>query len=398
MDAQPRDPWADWSVEDSMRWGNDNALSDDITVSSCEVFVKRPVCTTQGSSWCTCSIRSAMFCVVTDSRASYPSIVRGLEDAARAQVVELDPRGHQDMSSAIVSKRRIARRLISPALLGLRRRWSGDDGVLVISWYLLPILVLIRIGVLPRPRKLVGMGVFVQSPSIRRVVNAILRSTMIPELEVIAFSEGERRSLIDAARIPSGRVHKLVWGGAAVAAVETGTEEVRDPDQPYIFSGGYANRDYATLFAAVESLDYPVVVIASSLNRLREPPANVHLRTDVPEEEFERLLGGCHLLVVPLQASGEASGQSVLFRGIQHGRPFVGTRHDGLVDYLGENYPGFVPAGDPAALRTAISRAMSQESFRDALMQEIYARREFLRRQRECVSEVLAILEQGQRH
>src|SRR5438105_2350056 len=104
-----------------------------------------------------------MFYVVTDSRASYPSIVRGLEDAACAQVVELDPGGDGEMSSAIVSKRRIARRLISPALLGLRRRWGAQDAVLVISWYLLPILALIRVGVLPRPRKLVAIGVFVQS-------------------------------------------------------------------------------------------------------------------------------------------------------------------------------------------------------------------------------------------
>jgi glycosyltransferase involved in cell wall biosynthesis len=341
-------------------------------------------------------MHAVMFYVVTDSRASYPSIVQGLEDGAGARIVELDPSRSRGMSSAMVSKGRIARRLISPAVLGLRGRWGRQDAVLVISWYLLPILAFIRVGVLPRPRKLVAMGVFVQSPAIRRVVNAILRSTMIPELEVIVFSEGERRSLTDVVGIPPERVHKLIWGGAAVAAFETETDDVHRQDKPYIFSGGYANRDYATLFAAVEGLDYRVVVVASSMNRLRDPPANVHLRTDVPEEEFEQLLVGCHLLVLPLRATGEASGQSVLFRGIQHGRPFVGTRHDGLIDYLGESYPGFVPAEDPAALRTAISRGMSEESFRHGLMQEILACRESLRQQRECLSEVLAILQEGQ--
>jgi glycosyltransferase involved in cell wall biosynthesis len=340
-------------------------------------------------------MHTAMFYVVTDSRASYPSIVRGLEDTARAQVVELDPSEHMGMSSPIVSKRRIARRLISPALLRLRRRWSAEDAVLVISWYVLPILALIRIGVLPRPRKLVALGVFVQSPSIRRAVNAILRSAMIPELEVIAFSEGERRTLLDAVGIPPERVHKLIWGGAAVAAFKTEAAALDRSDGPYIFSGGYANRDYATLFAAVEGLDYPVVVVASSRNRLRDPPVNVSLRTDLPEEEFERLLAGCDLLVVPLHATGEASGQSVLFRGIQHGRPFVGTRHDGLIDYLGEDYPGFVPAEDVTALRAVISRAMNDGSFRHGLNHQILARREVLRNQRECLNEVLAILQEG---
>lgn len=332
--------------------------------------------------------------IVTDSRSSYPAIVDGLERAVGAQVVELDPRGDGG-TAGVESKWRIALRLISPSLLRLRGRWGSHDAALIISWYLLPVLFLIRVGVLPRPRKLVALGVFVQSRSIRRAVNAILRRTMIPELEVIAFSEGERRVMIEAVGVPPARVHKLVWGAEAPGALQTEAHEPSGTGQPYVFSGGYANRDYATLFAAVEGLAHPVVVVASSRNRLTEAPANVDLRRDLPEEEFDRLLRGSSLLVIPLRATGEASGQSVLLRGIQHGRPFVGSRHDALIDYLGEAYAGFVPAEDPAALRRTISQAMTDESFRRTLMEEVSVRHEFLHRQRGCVSEVLAILEQG---
>ncbi len=331
---------------------------------------------------------------MTDSRSSYPAIVDGLERAVGAQVVELDPRGGDGATVGVESKRRIALRLISPSLLRLRGCWGSHDAALIISWYLLPVLFLIRVGLLHRPRKLLALGVFVQSPSIRRAVNAILRRTMIPELEVIAFSEGERRVLIEAVGIPPARIHKLVWGAEARDALQTEGHNASGTDRPYVFSGGYANRDYATLFAAVEGLAHPVVVVASSRNRLQDAPANVDLRMDLPEEEFDRLLRGSNLLVIPLRATGEASGQSVLLRGIQHGRPFVGTRHDALVDYLGEAYAGFVPPEDPAALRRTISRAMTDDSFRRTLTEEVSIRHEFLSQQRGCVSEVLAILEQ----
>jgi glycosyltransferase involved in cell wall biosynthesis len=326
--------------------------------------------------------------IVTDSRASYPRILKELQDSGGAEVLEMAPDDESDRGGVPPSKARIVRHLISPALLGLRERWGSRDSVLVIGWYVLPILVLIRVGMLRRPRKLVAMGVFVQSPWIRRAVNALLRATRIPELEVMAFSEGERRVLIDAVGIAPERVHKLIWGGFPEAA-----HEVVRGGPPYIFSGGYANRDYPTLFAAVEGLEYPVVVAASSLNRLRDSPANVDLRTDIPEEDFEQLVIGCHLLVVPLLSTGEASGQSVLFRGIQHRCPIVGTRHDGLADYLGEGYPGFVPAGDPAALRTAITRAVSDESFRSELLEAVTVRRDILNRERDSARAVLAILQ-----
>ena len=178
----------------------------------------------------------AVLYIVTDSRRSYQRIVEGLEDSADAELIEMDPRGDEDVVPVVTSKARIARRLASPGLLRLRRRWGSGDTVLIVSWYLLPVLVLIRLGFLSRPRKLVAMGVFVQSQAVRSVVNALLRSIIIPELEVIAFSEGERRSLIEAVGVPPERVHKLVLGGPGLVDAEG----VVHDGPPYVFSGGYA--------------------------------------------------------------------------------------------------------------------------------------------------------------
>lgn len=329
-----------------------------------------------------------MIYVVTDSRRTYRGIVERLEQAVGAQLLELAPGEASGAIPAITSKSRQVRRLVSPTLLRLRHRWSSDDVVLTISWYVLPVLALMRLRVLARPRRLVSMATFVQSPAARRAVNMLLKLTMIPELEFIVLTPGEQRNLIESVGVPADRIHKVILPGKLEPEVE-----VAEGDPPYVFTGGYTNRDYDTFFKAVEPLPYPVVVVASGLNRLSELPSNAELRLDLPWPEFERVLAACHLVVVPLRGIGEASGQSVLHRGMRYLRPVVATRHDGLIEHLGEDYAGFVPADDAEALRDAIDRGMSDESFRRTLIGQISERRDLLRRRGDAASVVLSILQ-----
>jgi glycosyltransferase involved in cell wall biosynthesis len=97
-------------------------------------------------------------------------------------------------------------------------------------------------------------------------------------------------------------------------------------------------------------------------------------------------------VVVPLRQGGEASGQNVLFRGIRHGRPIVATRHDSLVEYLGNDYPGFVPAGDSGALRSAIDRVLRDDAFRRSLIERVHAACEWLEQQDQIEGEIVGIL------
>ncbi len=328
-----------------------------------------------------------MLYVVTDSSRSYPAIVELLERSAHARVIHLDddPRVSQARGP---SKARILIRLLSPSVLCLRREWGRADRVLVINWHAVPILALVRLGYLRRPEQLVVMGTFVQSPLIRRIVNVFFRCTMIPELEFIAFSQGEHTLLTERVGLPPERVHKLMWGGHADALVGEA------PESPYVFTGGYANRDYDTFFQAVRGLPEQVITVASRRNRLRNVPPNVDLRLDIPLDEFHQLLGACHVLVVPLRPVGEASGQSVLNRAIRYGRPVIATRHDGVVDYLGAEYSGYVTPGDPEALRSAIGRVMSDDGYRQKLMEEVELRRRALDQvERNPAQQVLAVLQ-----
>jgi glycosyltransferase involved in cell wall biosynthesis len=322
--------------------------------------------------------------IVSDYRGSYHYVVDGLREEAGAELIELDPDRVLDRT---ISKVGILRQIMTPRLLRLGKRWTGDDAVLVIGWYLVPVLLLAKLRLLRRPRRLVSMAAFVHDQRLRQAVNLLLRVLKSDELEFITFSETERRNLVEVVGIPAARVRRVVYRDKMPEAVGAPT-----PDGDYIFTGGYSNRDYETFFAAVSALDDNVVAVASVLNDLGDTPPNVDLRLDIPWDEFEQLISGCALLVLPLREGGEACGQNVLFRGIRHDRPVVATSHDSLIDYLGDDYPGFVPARDPEALRAAIDRGLREDGFRDALLERVKTTSRRFRVQEQIEAEIVGIL------
>ena len=83
---------------------------------------------------------------------------RQLRQDAGAELIEFDPGRTLDRT---ISKVGILRQMMTPRLLRLSERWTGDDTVLVIGWYLLPVLLLMRLGLLCRPQRLVAMATFV---------------------------------------------------------------------------------------------------------------------------------------------------------------------------------------------------------------------------------------------
>lgn len=325
-----------------------------------------------------------MIYIVSDFRGSYHYVVDTLRQDAGAELIELDPGRTLDRT---ISKLGILRQITTPRLARLRGRWTEDDVVLVIAWYVLPVLVLMRLGLLRRPQRLVAMATFVHDSRLRRAVNVLLRSLASEELEFIVFSDAERHNLVELVGILPARVHKVLYRDKIDESDVGGAAEER-----YIFTGGYSNRDYRTFFGAVRTLDDPVIAVASGLSDLGKAPPNVDVRLDISWDAFEELLSGCALLVLPLRPAGEASGQNVLFRGIRHVRPVVATRHDSLVEYLGRDYPGFVPASDSEALRHAIDRGLRDDAFRRTLIEGVRAAAERLREQEHVEAEIAGIL------
>jgi glycosyltransferase involved in cell wall biosynthesis len=128
----------------------------------------------------------------------------------------------------------------------------------------------------------------------------------------------------------------------------------------YIFSGGYTNRDYPTLFEAVRGLPYRTVVCVGSRQSLGDDvPANVEVRENLREDAFNRLMAASALVVVPLKGGVlEAGGRQVFQNAMTMGKAVIVTDLSAM-DYITHGLTGLlVPPGNPVELRDAIVTLM----------------------------------------
>jgi glycosyltransferase involved in cell wall biosynthesis len=137
----------------------------------------------------------------------------------------------------------------------------------------------------------------------------------------------------------------------------------------YIFSGGYTNRDYPTLFAAVRNLPYRIVVCIGSRSGLgAEIPSNVEIQESVPEDTFNRLMAASAFVVIPLRGGVlEPGGRQVFQNAMAMGKAVIVTDLF-ATDYIIDGINGILVAPEsPVQLRAWIIRLMSDLSLKQAL-------------------------------
>jgi glycosyltransferase involved in cell wall biosynthesis len=171
--------------------------------------------------------------------------------------------------------------------------------------------------------------------------------------------------------IPEGRFHYIPFK-------INGYELIRGAqprDEGYIFSGGRSRRDFATFFAAVEGLGYPVKLLTgdesdlaphgSSLRGLTVPSNVEVLRNDSSMDYFVRLLAGARLVVIPLlRGTGTQAGIGVYLQAMAAGKCLIVSSGLGVSDVIDTSQAIIVPAGDVAALRDAIKLAWDDAELR----------------------------------
>lgn len=300
-----------------------------------------------------------MIHILLSQRGGYRDVIEHLA-ASGATVTNLGP--DDGRPGAFRGKLAILASMLSPKIWLARHRWTRSDRLLIIGWQAIPVLAGIRLGILPRPAKVLVMACFVHGRRARVLVNAAWRLLKFPGLGFITFSHGETRNLVEQVGIDPQSVYFHLW------RQELDGSAGRVDDEGFIFTGGYSNRDYDLLLNAARGVPAPVVIVASSRNEIHAP-LNEHttVHRDLPEREFEDLLARSRIVAMPLKSQGEACGQSVLLRVLRNGKPLVATRHESIEEYLGADYPGFVARDDVEAMRATLLRALSDDQFRSQL-------------------------------
>lgn len=307
-----------------------------------------------------------MISIITDHIRTYNADVEALRDRHGAAVHEMSARlGRRQVRSKLSH----ILPLVFPNIGRYRRACGPDDDVVAITWFILPLLVLIKLRLVPRPRTLVSFALSVNSRVARTVAMWIIRIFADDRLFFASMSSIEAEDAIRIARIPRERTTVLPF------RERTGLPEKESLEPEFIFSGGFANRDYATFLAALEGIDHPVFIAAAERNHLRTTLPNVTISTAFDPPAFEQNIARSRMVVIPLLAEGGGSGQSVVLRAVERGKPLIVTRHAPVVDMLGADYPGFVEAGDVEGLRSIMQRVLDDSVFEKELLEASSAAR-----------------------
>jgi putative glycosyltransferase (TIGR04348 family) len=101
---------------------------------------------------------------------------------------------------------------------------------------------------------------------------------------------------------------------------------------------------------------------------------------DVPPLDARQLLAESQLLAVTSLSEG---GANVVTEAIASGVPIISSRIAGSIGLLGEDYPGYYPVGDTAALGALLQRVEGDTQFREQLRQRCVALTPITRADRE---------------
>lgn len=212
-----------------------------------------------------------------------------------------------------------------------------------------------------------------KSHLVRSVMRFLLDSQKVT---VIVQSPGELRYYAQLCANPP----RFVPYGEADYALATNFDLV--PEAPYLFTGGYSNRDYGTVLKCAATFpEFLFVMAGSALNEelVRVPvPANVVVFQDIDNASFYGLLEKSLGVILPLRDDVGSSGQMVCIAAMRFAKPIIYTNVSSINYFFKEGVSGLpFEMADAQSLAGAVARlqGMSEQA---AEQLGIAARSDFL--------------------
>lgn len=268
-----------------------------------------------------------------------PSAFDGMACSFAPEIREVDVRFRGKARLAWIALCHLGRMLFSRFC----RRVRQADVVLVSGiTVVLPVLLLARMGRRFRPRgRIVITFFFLHGLGRHRWLQRVLRWLMDdPQVLLTVYSEADREYFRDTVGLRRASVEVLPYGQPEPIVFPLPD----DRPEGFVFAGGYSNRDYEGLSAALAATGLPAVVVRSGRNTMPGFPPGVRALRDIDPREFNAWAAAADLVVIPLREQNGSSGQSVALTALSLGRPVLYSDTPCLREY-------FVPGvtGEPYA-------------------------------------------------
>ena len=284
-----------------------------------------------------------------------------LEDGFRAEQVVVQRRGSD------WGKRGIAKR-IWHVLEGLRVAWRARScDVLVLCSVSVEAFVVgwVRGWLCPRTRVVVVDFLIPRAGGLDGLLAFGLRGSGA----VVCIRTGDIRTLerrfgVDRRRCWFAHYPARAIGGGEDPAVQMGEFECG-----YVYSAGFAHRDWETLIEALGRLSVRAILSPGFDFKPTGPmPLNIRIVPPLPPEEGRRLLAGARLAVFSLEETELPCGPLVLLDAMVLGKPIIATRTNATRDYLRHGETAWmVEPRDSEALAIAIEGLWKDEGLAEEL-------------------------------
>jgi glycosyltransferase involved in cell wall biosynthesis len=218
------------------------------------------------------------------------------------------------------------------------------------------------------------------TPWKKRVFFHLLRVQLRMD-RVLCYATSEERHIVGTLGVPAARVRRIAYH-ADVKFFRPQEGIAQEPDM--VCSAGQLLRDYACLVEAVRDLPLRLRIAAGSpwisheMRPDRPLPSNVEWRK-YDRYELRELYARSAVAVVPLLQNDYQTGISTILEMMAMGKCVIATRTRGQTDTIVDGQTGiYVPPGDPAALRSAVVRALErpEEARRMGAAARAYVERE----------------------
>jgi len=195
---------------------------------------------------------------------------------------------------------------------------------------------------------------------------------------LIVFSRGE----IPAQSNAAGRYVFIPLPAPPAPLPDTAASVIADPsaEAEFVFSGGGAGRDFASLIAAYAGLrgrvanPPPLHIVTFSPRTLAYPhplPPAVQVSYQLPHPQFLHQMAKAAFVVVPLKAGTHPHGHTTVVEALSLGKAVISTRQASVEDYVIEGQTGLlVEPGDVAGYQQALRLLCEDLHLRRTLAQQ----------------------------
>jgi glycosyltransferase involved in cell wall biosynthesis len=244
------------------------------------------------------------------------------------------------------------------ALKNLRRIRNAE--VIIALGPMAPnIAMLLKLGLLPSCRKVFWFGLFVHDPRWLQLLRPAFRFLDSPKIQYVLFSTFEKTLYTASGLLPADRLFYVPYGDLSRLddLPSTGRQVTGRQDEDYFFSGGYSNRDYASLIEIFRALPYKLVIVCSILNTevtAATLPPNVRVFRDLGSSEFDGYLRASKACLIPIAHDSGAAGQSVLLRCMRNRKVIIATDTGIVREYVTDGISAILVANNQGAMAEAV--------------------------------------------